>query len=289
MTLNSDGHRGRPTDWSQPVLLAVGDSQGFGIGVADDEVYTAVLETMLRQETASPTLQVVNASGLGFGPHHHLVMFRRALRAHALAALLVRVSIEDRFMKLAEGDDLKHEIAAARRRLAIRRITKFLPHLVVKARIQLPSIRTAFTPWFMRPSGSAGTPFTPAIGQQMWDENKAYWEEMASRTSAKRIPIIFFLDDPRQDQASAVLWQGLNDLRTRFPHCHLLRLGPESFHLDTYSYGQLTLEESTGDPHANALQHRFVARALSDFLQKQKLVPTAPAAAPPSESPTTGE
>src|SRR5437870_4794788 len=31
MTLNSDGHRGRPTDWSQPVLLSVGDSQGVGI------------------------------------------------------------------------------------------------------------------------------------------------------------------------------------------------------------------------------------------------------------------
>src|SRR5260370_945761 len=66
ITVNSDGHRGRDTDWSGPVLLAVGDSQGWGTGVADDEVYTAVLETWLREQPGQSEVQVVNASGPGF-------------------------------------------------------------------------------------------------------------------------------------------------------------------------------------------------------------------------------
>ncbi len=275
ITVNSDGHRGRDTDWSGPVLLAVGDSQGWGTGVADDEVYTAVLETWLREQPGQGDVQVVNASGPGFGPHQQLVMLRRVLAKHSSAGVLVRVSIEDRFFEPLVGADLERAVAAARRRFAIRRVTKFLPHLWVKAQVQLPSIRTAFNPWFMRPAASAATQFTPAVGQKMWADNKAHWEGMASLASAKGIPAVFFLYDPQADPASGALWERMKDLPERYPNCHLLRLGRESFHLDRYSYTELTLEESTGDPHANGLQNRFIARALFDFLLKEHLVPGA--------------
>src|SRR5260370_17024942 len=67
ITVNSDGHRGRDTDWSGPVLLAVGDSQGWGTGVADDEVYPAVLETWLLGQPGQGCGQRAHASGTGFG------------------------------------------------------------------------------------------------------------------------------------------------------------------------------------------------------------------------------
>jgi hypothetical protein len=275
ITVNSDGHRGHDTDWSAPVLLAVGDSQGWGTGVADNEVYTAVLETHLREQPGQGRVQVVNASGPGFGPHQQLVMLRRVLAKHSVSGVLVRVSIEDRMFEPLAGEDLERAVKAARRRFAIRRVTKFLPHLWVKAQVQLPSMRTALKPWFLRSSGSGATQFTPEIGQKMWTDNKAHWQEMASLAAASGIPAVFFLYDPQADQASAALWERMQDLPVQYRNCHLVRLGPESFHLDEHKYVDLTLEESTGDPHANAEQNRFIAEALFDYLKKERLAPGA--------------
>lgn len=282
MTVNSDGHRGHETDWARPVLVAFGDSQGFGSGLPDDEVYTAVLEALLQEQPGQREVQVANASGAGFGPYQQLVMLRRVLAKHPVAGVLVRVSIEDRSFAPIVGVDLEREYAKARRNFAIRRVTRFLPHMWNRVQLQLPSIRTAFGPWFLRPSPSAESPFTPALGQKMWQDFKANWEEMASLAAAKGIPAVFFLYDPQGDPASLALWEKLQDLPARYPNCHLLHLGPASFHLDKYSFNELTLEESMGDDHANGLQNRFIAQALFDFMMQEKLVPS-----PRSEALTT--
>src|SRR4051812_44163223 len=95
-TVNSDGHRGKETDWTKPALVAVGDSQGWGAGLADEAVWTARLEELLHRKLDLPDVQVVNASHPGHGPYHQYVRLRRVLEAHKVEAVLVRVSIEDR-------------------------------------------------------------------------------------------------------------------------------------------------------------------------------------------------
>ncbi|HLJ95934.1 MAG TPA: hypothetical protein VKU02_22355 [Gemmataceae bacterium] len=286
MTVNSDGHRGHETDWSQPVLLALGDSQGFGSGLPDEEVYTAILEASLQEQPGLSHVQVANASGAGFGPYQQLVMLRRVLAKRPVAAVLVRVSIEDRSFEPIVGADLEREVAKARRNFAIRRWTRLLPHMYNRVQLQLPSVRTALNPWFLRPeflgpATAEGGEFSPALGQKMWRDFKSNWEEMAALAAARGIPAIFFLYDPQGDRASAGLWEAMQQLSARYSHCHLVHLGPASFHLDKMGFDKLTLEERMGDSHANGLQNRYIAEALLEFLMREQLVPRSQGPVPP--------
>src|SRR5262249_25487073 len=112
-TVNRDGHRGKDTDWSAPVILAVGDSQGWGAGVSDDEVWTARLEQLLRRDSAYAAFQVVNASHPGHGPFHHYMRARRVLKKHPIDLLLVRVSIEDWSFRPTPAQQVPEQLAAA--------------------------------------------------------------------------------------------------------------------------------------------------------------------------------
>ncbi len=69
LTINAKGLRGRERPYEKPSgasrLLVLGDSFGWGYGVADDEVFASLLERRLRQENRN--WEVLNASVPGWG------------------------------------------------------------------------------------------------------------------------------------------------------------------------------------------------------------------------------
>ncbi len=69
LTINSRGLRGRERPYEKPPgvarILVLGDSYVWGYGVADDEVFTEVLEERLRK--ASGRYEVLNAGVSGWG------------------------------------------------------------------------------------------------------------------------------------------------------------------------------------------------------------------------------
>lgn len=271
VTINRDGHRGRDTDWSRPVLLVLGDSESFGAGVEDDAVWTARLEQALRRRPPLAELQVVNASHPGHGPHHHVVFLRRVLRAHRVDGVLVRVAVGQRNFRVPPPAELEREISAAERRETIRKVTKFLPFLYNKVELQLPRIQTALVPAPIRKPPPAGPDSSPASGRRSWREGRAAWEEMVRVTACDDVPIAFVVQDPTERPATGALAAELASL-TGDGRVHVLRLGPEAFGLDAHPGAEsrrilratLTLVR---DPHANSQQHQLIADALAAGLE----------------------
>jgi hypothetical protein len=279
ITLNADGHRRGATDWSRPVVLALGDSEGLGVGVADGEEYTAVAEKGLRRLPGYERVQVVNAALPGSGPYHHLVVLRRLLATRPVCAVVARMTIQDRNFN---GPSSAREQEAAYTMMChhsrVRQYTRFLPYLQAKFDAQLPSLRTAVTPWMLRPVQEEQPELPAEVGRAMWEKNEAYWAEMVCLTQAHQVPLLFLIHDPVGNQATQVLVEGCRSLIQNHPHCHLLRLGPEQFQLSSGTPEELrkefnasfTLWQSHRDYHANPRQHRHVGEALVEHAKQKR-------------------
>lgn len=276
-TVNRDGHRGKDTDWSAPVILAVGDSQGWGAGVADDAVWTARLEQRLKHHSEYAAFQVVNASHPGHGPFQHYLRARRVLDNHRIDLLLVRVSIEDCDFRPTPAQQVPQQLAAAQMRQMVKRYTKFVPFLGKRAEEQLVSIRSIF-----RSLPRKGSPAAPDMGQRMWEEHGLWWQKIADLAQGRRVPLVFFLYDPTDRTSSAVLQERLRKSIAVRQEVYVLRLGSEAFGLrgrtlevrEREFRARFTLPH---DPHANALQHDRIGRAIHAFLVDRGLLAAASA------------
>lgn len=273
ITINRDGHRGRDTDWSRPVMLVVGDSESFGAGVEDPEVWTARLESALRRRPELAALQVVNASHPGHGPYHQVVFLRRALEAHRVDGVLVRVAVGQRNFRVPLPAELEREIATAQWRERLRSVTKFVPFLYNKFEAQVPRIRAALVPAPLRKRPApGGGDSSPAAGRAAWRDGRAAWEEMARLTACVDIPITFVVHDATGRPAAAALAESLGGLVDAGGRVHVIRLGPEAFGLgkrEGAEARQLLRETLTlgRDPHANPRQHQLIADALTTGLE----------------------
>ena len=272
ITINRDGFRGYETDWTQPVVLILGDSEWFGAGVTDDEVWTSRLEPALRADTALPTLQVVNAAHPGDGPYHQLVVARRVLATHRVEAILCLVAIEQRnFHSIPEGER-GARFAEAERRQLIRRVSLFLPFLFNKIEAQLPSVRQALRPSALRSADTSSDEITRAVERDMWQSSHQWWEHLAAEAAVRSIPILFVIQDLRHRPASDELAVHLQELARNFGTASATRIGPRDFGLGDVPRAELsrTLKQRLTlrrDPHANAEQHRMLAEALRLRLQ----------------------
>src|SRR5262249_47312034 len=190
ITLNRDGHRGAETDWSRPVVLALGDSEWFGAGVEDGQVWTVLLQDDLHGELNREDVQVVNASHPGFGPAHYALVLRRLLSTRHLDLVLVRVEANHSF-KLPSPSDRPREFAAAQRRQTMRRITKFGPYLFDKALAQRDGLVEALVPLFLRGGWPANAARPEAAAHDGWLEGEPSWRELAEIATSHAIPLVF--------------------------------------------------------------------------------------------------
>jgi hypothetical protein len=274
-TVNRDGHRGKDTDWSAPVILAVGDSQGWGAGVADDEVWTARLEQRLKRGRAYAAFQVVNASHPGHGPYHHYLRARRVLEKHRVDLLIVRVSLEDWNFRPTPPQQVSELIEAARFRQSVRQYTKFLPFLANRAQEQLVSIRATLS------SRTSGAP-TLDRGRRMCAEHGQWWDRLADLAEEHEVPVVFFLYDPTDLPGSEALHARLRDIANGHRDVHLFRMGSQAFGLRGGTPEAINREFRARftlphDPHANALQHALIGREVHSFLAASGLLADASA------------
>jgi len=266
VTINSDGHRGKETDWSRPALVAVGDSQAWGSGVPDSDVWAARLEELLHDHAGLKDLQVVNASHPGHGPYHQYVRMRRVLEAHNVRAVLVRVSIEDRRFTAPRPEELPQLVADAEWRQRVRSITKVLPFIFNKAKEQVPSIAAIFGPRQVQTTAVR----SEEAGRKMWEEQHQWWERMIEVAGENRTPLVFYLHDPTDLPSSAVLAANLTRLIEGRKNVFLLRLGSQAYGLRPGNTDALWREYRSRftlfhDDHGNKENHEQVARTLLTF------------------------
>lgn len=273
ITLNSDGHRGLETDWSRPAILAVGDSEWFGTGVEESEVWNRLLENILRREPGFGTLQVVNAANPGIGPHQELVLARRTLAIHPVKAVLIGVSIGQRNAWSGSETERPGRVAAAEWRARIRRVTKFVPFLVNKVKAQRQSITESLSPAFLKQRSRTENYPPASAGDLMWDANRMWYEQMVEVSSRKGVPLVFVVQDLTAIEANEVLESHLRALARRGANVHVVRLGPERYGLDGTDREQLrAVVDKTltlgRDPHGNPRQHQLMADAIAASLRE---------------------
>jgi hypothetical protein len=277
ISVNREGHRGAEDDWRRPVILVVGDSEWFGAGVEDEEVWTRVLERRLNTPPRAEPVHVVNASQPGFGPYHQAVVIDRELARHHVEVLIVRVSIAQRNFRPVPEAERDARVAAAERRAALRRWTQFPPFLATKLEAQLPSIRAAFIPAPLRRQGWSGEDLSDRAGRAMATEASPWWRRMSDRAEGAGTPLLFVLHEPIPLPSNGPLEDALRSLAAGHPHTHIVDLGPAIFGLDPSApveelrrtlRTRLTLGR---DPHANPLQHRLIAQAMDNALRSLEL------------------
>jgi hypothetical protein len=275
--INRDGHRGEETDWSKPVILAVGNSEAFGSGVSDDQVWTAVLELSLNQVSMDKDIQVVNAAHPGHGPYHQYITARRVLVKHKVETLIVRVDFADRYFRYIEPGKREKMLRNAQFRSILREYSKGIPFIFNKISAQLPAIRSAVKirpPWMIK--GQAAK--VEESGRKMWNENKAWWSAISKLADEYKIPTIFWVYDLRGLKESAFLEQALREIAKQNNHTAVIRLGPEYFGIEPEASDEeraskireLTFER---DPHANPRQHELIGLALSHYLKEMQWLP----------------
>jgi len=268
-SVNSEGHRGSETDWSRPVMLALGSSEAFGMGVRDDEVWTSVLEDELRRR--GHDWEVVNGAGLGFGAYHQAAVLERILRQHSPRGIVVSLSIGERYFEPIPEEFRDADHAASLRRQKIRRVTKFLPFLFTKAMAQERSIRRALRPSFSMTPPSPTYPQAASYGDAMAARDHVYWEAMIRAAEERNIFIFFVVRDPWAYDSSAVLFDTLTSLCEEYEGAYAMRMGPEAFGMedvtperrDTHYERTFTL---VVDPHANAAQHALIGGTVADWI-----------------------
>lgn len=273
ITINGAGFRGAEVDPARRLWLVLGDSQAMGVGVADAEVWTSLLQQELRDRYGSSSPQVVNAALAGGGPADQRVVLNRWLKKYPAERVLVWVSIGDRNFVAVDGDPVAVEARrlAAERRARVRRITKFAPYILDKVNVQLPEIREAFVPWMFRTQIQSGGQSIDAA-ETMWNTFGADWRAIAERSTEEKFSLVFIVHDPLGRMDSGELARRLRQIARTNPGIEVLDLGPEVFQLSNLP-AQLRSSEYAlkytllRDPHGNAAQHKIIASAVGDFLK----------------------
>ena len=276
--LNADAMRGPELNWDEDrIILALGDSEGLGVGVEDGETWAAVLEEQLEGAGFSD-VRVANASQPGTGPHHHVTRLARVLESGRRPALvLVRVTIANRNFRKLEGAALEARVASARKSAGYRKLSSFAAYAANKLSAQLPALHKAFTPALLRPEPNSYPGFAKEeLGERFWAEAGPIWREIAERCEAASLPLLFLLHDPLDAPSSAVLEKGLKGL-VKPGQVELLRLGAPAFGLEEIEMTERSrrfAEDYTllRDPHANPAHHRRIGKALAPVLVERGLI-----------------
>jgi hypothetical protein len=273
--INSDGNRGSETDWSQPVILAIGNSEAFGSGVKDSQVWTARLESNLRQIKGLNNIEVVNAAHPGYGPYQHAVMVERILKKRLPEMIIVRVDIADRYFRAILDDKRPELIKKAQFRLKVRKFSKGIPFLFNKIKTQIGSIRQAVRFRFRGNQAHASQYRINKTGKVYWEQNRIWWEKIAELSILRNIPLVFIIHDIYGTPSYQALCQAYEERFGQTDGVHLLRLDPEILGLRESDpeilrrkiHSKFTLKR---DPHANPAQHQMIAQAIFKFINRSR-------------------
>jgi len=272
VTIDEDGLRGDGVNWDRPAVICLGDSDGAGMGVNDDEVWTAVAERAVKG--TSHEVEVVNACHPGHGPYQHAVLLERLLKKQTPRAVVVRVTMDDdSFGPLSEQrqDQL---LAASERSAKIRAVTKFVPYLVNKLQAQLPALKEGFSPWWLFREASATRDVGLALAAaRFWERDGVFWRRMITLRGDASWPILFLIHAPYGRPSDLELERRIRELATSSSNVHVLTLRPTDFGLDPdvgLAAMKAAFRESQTlrrDLHGNARQHETIGLRVAETLK----------------------
>jgi hypothetical protein len=274
VTINSFGFRGKEIDWNKDSVLTLGSSEVFGLGIADSEVWSYLLEEDLTQN--GENLQVINGGVTGYGPYHSLHSLYKVLEKTDLKTIIVRVSVaDDKFLPppTQRGINSNSGLFLTTKKL-LQNNAQFLRFLVNKSQSQIHSINKALTPFFLtHPPKSIGVEFRQ---QQFIENNKSYWESMVCIATDKNIPLIFLIVDPGEINEQLV-FSFLKSAFSDLPDVSVLLLGLDSFDLSCVPKNELKRIIKSKltmkyDPHANALQHDIISANIYEHIKENSLI-----------------
>ena len=278
ITVNDDGYRGPVVDWSKPTILALGASDTFGSSVSDHDVWSNILEIRLSQSAEFSDYAVINAAHPGFGPSQQMVRLKRFIEKKRPELMIVRVGIGMRFFS-APGNDMQRSQAFkdAQYRENVRSVTKFFPFLYNKLKVQIPRIKQAYKPFFLRPKKKEGREARQDVADKFWEDNKDLWYAIMQMSEAKEIPLLFSIVDLTGNRGNQIIAGYLEKAIREFPHVYLLYLGPETIGVENidHQFAQKIFRERYTlrlDLHGNALQHQILADRHLEFINAHNLL-----------------
>lgn len=272
--INSDGHRGAETNWTQDTCVAIGSSQVFAPGVLESETWCSQLESQLHAETRSD-IEVVNAGQPGYGPFQQMEFLKQILEQHTnVRVAIVRVGLGDRNFGRPTAPG---RWSAMRKKM--REYTEFVPFLYNKLQAQGTSLRRAGIPWCMRTQSTGNDESQVERARRMWDSNKDYWTAMAATTASTHCQLVFLIENPTNDPGESWLAQQLATISDSQDHVNVVELQASSYELGDESEDarkRLYRERFTlgYDPHHNALCHQYTARALYRYFADHGILAT---------------
>lgn len=105
-TLHTNSHGLRGGEWPTPTaneVIVVGDSQVFGLGVNDDETFSAQLETALG-------VTVINAGVPTYGPREALALASEVARERGAHRVVLVVNVANDFFELDRPNHQRHAV-----------------------------------------------------------------------------------------------------------------------------------------------------------------------------------
>jgi hypothetical protein len=287
MTLDSEGFRNPDASRRGPSVFCLGSSEAMGVGVADDEVWSSRLGGLLSASEGRP-VRAVNGGNPGFGPFHCSVILGRALARRRYDLVVLRVSMGDRFPR-PDSAELARYYRANLRSNRVKSVSLFASFLFQKARAQGIAIREIFRPGEDMRVYVRENETREAAARKFADES-AWFDKMASLCAPGKVPLVFAIVDPVGTDAGRELLDRFKGRYEGNPLVHGLLVDNAAFGLDQKdpdARRKAFLEDFTlvADPHANARQHAAFARAVSDYIERERLLAPSPATPPGERAP----
>jgi len=261
ITLNQDGFRGASLDDAGPLVLVMGDSEAFGAGVGDDDVWTHRLETSLRGRPGLERAGIANGAHPGFGPEQEAIRLERALKRRVPDLLIVEVEVGQNGFWLPPPDQRPRAYEHAQFREKVRRITRFLPFLIDKITIQQGGVRRAIDPFSL--AASARGPKSEGPARRFIRRGLPFWSGMLAEADQRGIPLLFLVWNSPDESADRAIESALLDLTLGKARASVMRISTADFGIDLSApHARKTFEHLytlQRDPHTNAKFHKRVA------------------------------
>lgn len=261
--INADGFRGPEILKLNPTIGLVGSSEVLGEGVREEETISAHL-----QKDLDDSLLVTNLGVVGYGPEHHILVVEWAMEELALEALVVRVTVKQRYSYLREAADFPAEKAKKARNLKIRQVARSAPFLFVKAIHQFNSPLHSFQRYLktFEPVDELADEKTAA---DAWQANGKTWQAIIDIATNNDVPILFYIENGAGSRSENLLCRYLEQI-TQPPMSTVVEMGPSFFGLGDIPVEQITAEFKRNytlgfDPHGNSAQYKMLAKRINQW------------------------
>ena len=274
ITVNRYGLRGgdiNPGDDSFKIL-SIGSSSALGVGVKDNETFTAKLENMSLNN--GELVSVYNAANPGWGPFHWDAFLKHEAEILKPNLILISTSYGDLSMAAPVTVDKKKEYLKKERmrkdllskslflKFSIRKLLMIKERLKNRIKKEFSTVNNTQ----IEPLSAGGKRFVEIL-----KNNDKYFSSMIIMCKKKRWPIIFFIRNIDNSKAGKLLATYLRKTTEKYRFGHVLEM----------SYGFLKIEpkknideyikenlEIQFDGHPNEIYHLHMAEYLYSHLNR---------------------